>query len=59
MTHNPNRRDRLQVVFTFLIFFGGAMFVVSPNPNRAQTIFRISVVAIGLIGLLWVNRRRG
>ena len=58
MTAKPTRRERLQVIFTFLVFFGGMMFVVSPDPNRAQTIFRISLVVVGLIGLIWVNRPR-
>ena len=58
MTARPSRRERLQVIFTFLVFFGGMMFIVSPGPNRAQTLFRISLVVVGLIGLMWVNRPR-
>jgi drug/metabolite transporter (DMT)-like permease len=52
----PGRRERLQVVFTFLVIFGGVMFVVRPDPTRAQTIFRVSLVVVGLIGLAWVSR---
>jgi hypothetical protein len=36
MTHRPSRRDRLPVIFAFLVFFGAAMFLVSPDPNRAD-----------------------
>jgi hypothetical protein len=60
MPPQPTRRDRLQVIFAFLTIFGGAMFVVSPDPNRAQTVFRIAIVVVGLAGLAWLNlRRRG
>lgn len=56
MTGKPTRRERLQVIFAFLVFFGGMMFVVSPDPNRAQTVFRIATVLAGIIGLVWVSR---
>ncbi len=57
MTRGPTRRERLQVIFAFLVFFGGMMFVVSPDPTRAQTIFRVSLVLVGLVGLAWVSTR--
>lgn len=57
MTHRPTRRERLQVIFAFLVFFGGAMFLVSPDPNRAQTLFRIALVIIGVAGLAWLSVR--
>jgi hypothetical protein len=57
MTYRPSRRERLQVIFAFLVFFGGAMFLVSPDPTRAQTLFRIALVIIGIVGLAWLNVR--
>ncbi len=57
MTRTPTRRERLQVIFAFLVFFGGMMFVVSPGPTRAQTVFRVSLVVVGLAGLTWVSSR--
>lgn len=59
MTHTPppDRRARLQVIFLFLVFFGGVMFLVSPDPNRAQTVFRLAIVLTGVAGLVWLNAR--
>ena len=56
MSRRPTRRERMQVIFAFLVFFGGMMFVVSPDPNRAQTVFRIATALAGVIGLVWVSR---
>lgn len=58
MTHRPTRRDRLQVIFAFLVIFGAAMFLVSPGPTRAQIIFRLSIVLAGIAGLAWLNARK-
>lgn len=58
MSHAPTRRQRLQVIFAFLVVFGGVMFLLSPQPTRAQTIFRIAVVLTGIAGLAWLNARR-
>lgn len=59
MRHTPTRRQRLQVIFTFLVFFGGVMFLVSPAPTRAQIIFRIALMLVGIGGLAWLNARKG
>ena len=59
MNHEPTRRDRLQFIFAFLVIFGGAMFITSPDPNRAQSIFRVAIILTGTIGLLWLNLRGG
>jgi len=50
-------RDRLRIIFTFLIVFGGVLFLVRPDPNTAQTIFRVAMVAVGLIGLAVLQSR--
>ena len=51
------RRDTLRFVFAFLVVFGGMLFLVKPDPNAAQTGFRVSLVAVGLIGLAVLQSR--
>lgn len=51
------RRDSLRFVFAFLVVFGGALFLVRPDPNLAQTVFRLALVAIGLVGLAVLQMR--
>jgi hypothetical protein len=53
----PSRHERLQVVFTFLVLFSGVMFLLRPDPTRAQVVFRLAVMLAGVIGLLWLNTR--
>jgi len=57
MNQMPARRQRMQVICVFLVIFGAAMFLVSPGPTRAQTIFRLSLMLAGLGGLAWLNGR--
>jgi hypothetical protein len=57
MNHTPTRRQRMQVICVFLVIFGAAMFLVSPDPTRAQIIFRLSLMLAGLGGLAWLNGR--
>ena len=44
-------RDSLQLIFAFLAVFGLVLFLVRPEPNTAQTVFRLALAAIGGIGL--------
>ncbi len=55
---SPSRHERLQVIFTFLVCFGGVMFLIRPDPTRAQVVFRLAVMLAGLVGLAWLNFRR-
>lgn len=50
-------RDRLRFIFAFLIVFGAVLFLVRPEPTAAQTVFRIAIVAVGLIGLAVIQLR--
>lgn len=59
MKRAPTRRERLQVIFAFLVIFPGLFTLVSPDPNRAQIIFRAATAAVGLLGLAWLGMRRG
>ena len=52
-----SRRERLQVIFTFLVLFGGVLFLVRPDPARAQIVFRLAVMTAGVIGLVWLRGR--
>jgi hypothetical protein len=54
----PTRRERLQVIFAFLLIFPGLMFITSPDPTRAQVLFRASTALAGLIGLAWLRIRK-
>lgn len=58
MRRMPSRRERLQVIFAFLLVFPGLMFITSPDPNRAQVLFRASTALVGLIGLAWLSTRK-
>lgn len=50
-------RDALTFIFAFLVVFGGALFLVRPEPTAAQTVFRLALVGIGLAGLAVVSAR--
>lgn len=58
MNHRPARGQQLQVIFAFLVLFGAAMFIVSPDPTRAQTIFRVALMLVGIGGLTWLAMRK-
>jgi hypothetical protein len=50
-------RDRLRFIFGFLAVFGAALFLLRPEPNTAQTIFRLAMIATGVIGLTVMQMR--
>lgn len=50
-------RDRLRFIFGFLVMFGAALFFVRPEPNTAQTIFRLAMIGTGVIALTIVQMR--
>ena len=33
----PSRHERLQVMFTFLVLFGGVMFLIRPDPRARRS----------------------
>jgi hypothetical protein len=57
MSQVPTRRQQMQVICLFLVIFGAAMFLVSPDPTRAQIVFRLGLMLAGLGGLAWLNER--
>jgi hypothetical protein len=44
-------KPNLAIVFGFLVVFGGALFLVRPDPTPAQGLFRLAVIAAGMAGL--------
>ena len=58
MKHKPTRRQQLQVIFTFLVIFGAAMFLVSPDPTRPQIVFRLALMLGGIGGMAWLNAKK-
>ena len=52
-----NRRNQLRFVLVFVALYGLILFLIRPDPTRTQTIFRVVLIAAGVLGLLWVNRR--
>ena len=53
----PAREERLRFIFVFTALFGVVLFLTRPDPTRAQTIFRASLIAAGMAGLGWLHRR--
>jgi FtsH-binding integral membrane protein len=54
-------RDRLRFILVFVALYGCILFLIRPDPTRAQTIFRFTLIGIGIAGLalMYVRARRG
>ena len=52
------RRNQLRFALVFLALYGPILFLIRPDPTRAQTIFRLTLVGVGVLGLVWVRTRR-
>ncbi|HEY0022539.1 MAG TPA: hypothetical protein VGB24_06495 [Longimicrobium sp.] len=53
-----SRRNQLRFVLVFVALYGLILFLIRPDPTRAQTIFRLTLVGVGVVGLVWVQRRK-
>lgn len=51
------REDRLRFILIFVMLYGCILFLLRPEPTRAQTIFRFALIAIGIAGLVWMQVR--
>jgi FtsH-binding integral membrane protein len=51
------RRNQLRFVLVFVALYGLILFLIRPDPTRAQTIFRLTLVGVGVLGLVWVKKR--
>jgi hypothetical protein len=52
------RRDRLRFVLVFVALYGLILFLIRANPTRGQTIFRLTLVGVGVLGLVWIHRQQ-
>lgn len=52
------REDRLRFILIFVALYGCILFLVRPEPARAQTVFRIALIVIGVAGLAWMHWRK-
>ena len=53
----PAREERLRFILIFTALFGVILFLTRPDPTRVQTIFRASLIVIGIAGLGWLSIR--
>jgi FtsH-binding integral membrane protein len=53
-----NRRNQLRFVLIFVALYGLILFLIRPDPTRAQTIFRLTLVGVGVLGLVGVQMRK-
>jgi FtsH-binding integral membrane protein len=52
-----SRRNQLRFVLVFVALYGLILFLIRPDPTRAQTIFRLTLIGVGVLGLVWVKKR--
>jgi hypothetical protein len=52
-----SRRNQLRFVLVFVALYGLILFLIRPDPTRAQTIFRLTLVGVGVLGPVWVHTR--
>jgi hypothetical protein len=45
------------LVFIFVIVYAALLFVVRPNPTAGQVVFRVGMMAVGVIGLVMLRLR--
>lgn len=52
-----HRLNQLRFVLVFVALYGLILFLIRPDATRAQTAFRITLIAAGVLGLVWMHRR--
>ena len=52
------RRNQLRFVLVFVALYGLILFLIRPDPTRAQTIFRLTLVGVGVLGMAWMQMRK-
>lgn len=53
----PIGEERLRFILIFTALFGVILFLTRPDPTRVQTLFRASLIAVGLAGVGWLHLR--
>jgi preprotein translocase subunit YajC len=54
-----NRQNQLRFVLVFVVLYGLILFLIRPEATRAQTIFRLTLVGVGVLGMVGVQMRKG
>jgi uncharacterized membrane protein len=52
------RGHQVQFVLVFIALYGLILFLIRPDATRAQTIFRVTLIAVGVVGLVGLHVRR-
>jgi hypothetical protein len=53
-----SRRNQLRFVLVFVALYGLILFLIRPDVTRTQTIFRVTLIGVGVLGLVWVQMRK-
>lgn len=51
------RENQLRFILVFVALYGCILFLIRPDPTRAQTIFRLALIAIGIAGVIGLHVR--
>lgn len=46
------RENQLRFILIFVALYGCILFLIRPDPTRAQTIFRFALITIGIAGVI-------
>lgn len=52
-----HRRNQLRFVLVFVALYGIILFLIRRDPTRSQAIFRLVLIAAGVLGLVWMHTR--
>jgi hypothetical protein len=55
---SPARENQLRFILVFVVLYGCILFLIRPDPTRAQTIFRFALIGTGTAGAVWLHVRR-
>jgi hypothetical protein len=53
-----SHRNQVRFILVFVALYGLILFLIRPDATRAQTIFRLTLVGVGVLGLVWVQMRQ-
>jgi hypothetical protein len=53
------QRDlRRQILFAFMVVYAVLLFLIRPDATTAQVVFRVVMMVIGVIGVIYVELRK-
>ena len=53
------RESQLRFLLVFVALYGCILFLIRPDSTRAQTIFRLALIGIGIAGVIGLHVRGG